>query len=404
MNAADPFATPEVELLLLCARRARSVAEAATVKRLAAGPLDWRFVLGMASRHRVLALLHSSLSCEGCLELIPPAARQTLHSAVRECIGQSLALTAELVRILREFESAGIPAIPCKGPVVAMAAYGDISYRSFCDLDILVPEAYFHSAYQTLSAAGYRPEFRLSSKQEKVYLDNECAMQFRNDVRGHIVELHWRFFERNASVHLPVASFSQRATQVSLPGMPVRSLAPEDQILYLCVHGAKHRWERLEWIACVAEIARRNPRLDWPATFERAERYRVYRFLKVGLLLAASLLGAELPAPVLARLTSDSRARELADWVKGQLLAPPCVESHYQERATRYLYMMRSRESWLDRARILFRSAIRPPHPSAHEWMNLPPRLAFLHHVFRPVRLLGEYSMVAWKHYLGSSR
>jgi hypothetical protein len=45
-------------------------------------------------------------------------------------------------------------------------------------------------------------------------------------------------------------------------------------------------------------------------------------------------------------------------------------------------------------------SAIRSPHPFANEWMNLPPRLAFLHRIFRPVRLLGEYGMVAWKHYV----
>ncbi len=62
--------------------------------------------------------------------------------------------------------------------------------------------------------------------------------------------------------------------------------------------------------------------------------------------------------------------------------------------------MMRSRERWSDRARILFYSAIRPPHPEANEWIQLPPRLAFLHRIFRPVRLLTEYSLVAWRHYV----
>lgn len=400
MTAADSFARPEAELLLLSARRARTAEQSAEVKRLLAEPLDWRFILSMASRHRILALLYASLKSESCLETVPPSFRSALHSAVRESIGQSLALSAELARILREFERAGIPAIPCKGPVVAMEAYGDLSYRSFCDLDILVPESHFHIAHQALGAMGYRAGLRLSARQEEAYLNNECALQFRNDARGHIVELHWRFCERNASVYLPVAAFWQRSKRVSLPGITVPSLAIEDLVLYLCVHGAKHRWERLEWIACVAEIVRRHPEIDWQAIFERAGQYRVARLLHVGLQLAASLLGAELPEPVMRRLAGDDRARTLADAVRAELFAPASVETHYQQRATRYLFMMRSRECWADRARILFFSAIRPPHPSASEWIHLPPRLAFLHRIFRPVRLLGEYSMVAWKHYL----
>lgn len=400
MTVSTAVSSPEAELLLLCARRTRTAQESADLERLLGLELNWRFLLSMANRHRVLALLYASLKSEGRLELVPGDARQALHSAARESIGQSLALTVELVRILREFERQGIPAIPCKGPVVAMVAYGDLSYRSFCDLDILVPESHFHIADRALVALGYRAGIRLSAKEEESYLNNECALPFRNDARGHIVELHWRLCERNASVHLPVGALWQRVTPVGLPGMNVSSLAPEDLVLYLCVHGAKHRWERLEWVVCVAEIIRRHPELDWQAIFERADRYRIARLLRVGLHLASSILGVELPAAVMERVAADPSARTLAESVKGDWFVPAQVETHYQERATRYLFMMRSREKWADRARILFYSAVRPPHPSAHEWIDLPPRLAFLHRIFRPVRLLGEYSAVAWKHYL----
>ena len=109
----------------------------------------------------------------------------------------------------------------------------------------------------------------VSAQEEENFLNHECALPFRNDASGHIVELHWRLCERNASVHLPVGALWQRVTPVALPGMTVSSLAPEDLVLYLCVHGAKHRWERLEWVACVAEIVRNNADLDWHAIFEK---------------------------------------------------------------------------------------------------------------------------------------
>jgi hypothetical protein len=280
------------------------------------------------------------------------------------------------------------------------AGIRDLSYRSVGDLDILVPESHFHIAHRALVRLGYRAGIRLSAQEEESFLNHECALPFRNDASGHIVELHWRLCERNASVHLPVGALWQRVTPVALPGMTVSSLAPEDLVLYLCVHGAKHRWERLEWVACVAEIVRNNADLDWHAIFERADRYRVARLLRVGLHLASSVLGVELPEPVIERVESDPRARALAESVTTEWFVPASVETHYQARAARYLFMMRSREHWADRARILFYSAIRPPHSSSHEWIDLPPRLVFLHRILRPVRLLGEYSAVAWKHYL----
>jgi len=400
VSAFNPPLKPEIELLLLCARRTRSPQQSSAMRGLLALPMDWRFLLSMANRHRLLTLLYAGLKSESCLQFVPSTSRDALHSAARESVGQTLALTRELVRILQEFACKGIPAIPCKGPVVGMLAYGDLSYRSFCDLDILVPDSHFHIAQRVLGSLGYRAMLRLSAKQEEVYLNNECAMPFRSDANGHVVELHWRLCERNASVRLPISAFWQRAISIPLLGMAVPSLAPEDLVLYLCVHGAKHRWERIEWVASIAEIVRRHSELDWQATFERADRYRVARLLRVGLHLVASLPGVELPEPVRPRLDVDPGARALAESVREEWFVPASTATHYQRRAVRYMFMMRCREHWADRLRILFYSAIRPPHPSAVEWIDLPPRLAFLNRIFRPVRLLGEYSAVAWKHYV----
>jgi len=38
--------------------------------------------------------------------------------------------------LLDLFSEPQIPAIPCKGPVLAASAYGNLALRQFCDLDI----------------------------------------------------------------------------------------------------------------------------------------------------------------------------------------------------------------------------------------------------------------------------
>ncbi len=395
-----PRVQPEMTLLLLCARRRFSPPQAAALRGILEKPLDWRYTLNAASHHGLLALLLASLKSQDCLRLVPPDVLGKLQAAVREATGRTLARTGELTRILRAFTDAGIPAMPCKGPVVAVMAYGDISFRSFCDLDILVNKQDLDQARHQLTALGYRHYLPFNPQQERDYFKNECALQLRHEGQGHIVELHWRFTERNASADLPVEAFWRRAQPLRVAGIEVLTLCPEDLVLYLCVHGAKHRWERIEWIACLAETIRANPGLDWNSVFKKSKRYRICRLVNLGLHLTQTLLGAELPEPAVQQLEADRGVDLLSQWVKARLFSAAPDETHYQQRAARYWFMLRSREHWIDRFRIVLYSAIRPPHPAAPEWIDLPPRLAFLHHIFRPVRLLSEYGAVAWNRYL----
>jgi hypothetical protein len=47
-------------------------------------------------------------------------------------------LTAELCRLISLFAAADIAAIPYKGPVLGLFAYGNIALRRFVDLDVIV--------------------------------------------------------------------------------------------------------------------------------------------------------------------------------------------------------------------------------------------------------------------------
>jgi hypothetical protein len=58
-------------------------------------------------------------------------------------------------------------------------------------------------------------------------------------------------------------------------------------------------------------------------------------------------------------------------------------------RGSWYLYLLRSRERWNDRLRIVVFSSLRLPHPSSEEIVALPARLSFLYYFMRPLRLLG---------------
>ena len=94
-----------------------------------------------------------------------------------------------------------------------------------------------------------------------------------------------------------------------LRGHDALVLCAEDFLLHLCVHLCRHRFNGGVIALCdiAATISHHGDRLDW-ARFERlAAAARRFRYAFVPLRLAADLMGADVPAPVLASLRASRR-------------------------------------------------------------------------------------------------
>ena len=205
------------------------------------------------------------------------------------------------MRVLGIFQAHGIAAVPVKGPSACLVcAYGNLGLRAYNDLDILISEADVAKARDLLIAEGYHSNFVPTPSQEAAVL--EIAREYKLFHAGHdiLIELQWRLIEEQFSVPFDQGRMRANLHPVCIAGATVMSLAPEDMLLFLCVHGAKHQWSRLGWICDVAEHIRSNPQMDWKAIVRQAESLYARRMLLLGLLLAGELVGAKIPEDVLA--------------------------------------------------------------------------------------------------------
>ncbi|HXJ42843.1 MAG TPA: nucleotidyltransferase family protein, partial [Bryobacteraceae bacterium] len=237
----------EREFLLSCASAVHDEAARAEFRRLAERDLDWNYVLATADLHGMLPLLKSRLD-EFCPHVLAGTTAAELGRACLANAVRNLALTGELIHLLRLFEAQGIEVVPFKGPALAEQIFGNVAMRQFCDLDILVRPESVSRAKALLLARGYTPEFLLSPARESEYIRAEHALQFRRTEGNVVMELHWSFGAKNQAFPLSAGDVWQRLEQGQLQGTPIRVLSAEDLLLYLCMHGAKHGWERLEWI------------------------------------------------------------------------------------------------------------------------------------------------------------
>jgi hypothetical protein len=363
-------------------------------------PINWKLLLGEAHRHSVLPLLGYHLH-QYFWPQIPQEVRNLLTEASRECQWRNLALRAELLRILAILKAAMVPAIPLKGPLLAVEAYGNSALRMYADLDILVHKADLEKARQALEADRYVPSFRFTPRAYQGYIRQECVLPFKHSQRGIPLEIHWSLTEKYLSINLPIDSFWQRSVPTLFAGQTVLAFRAEDLLTYLCIHAAKHQWERLEWLSSVTGIIEAHPEFDWVAVRRMANDSGVSRFVRVTLLLANRLLQTPLPAPF-EESTDSAIVEEIVAHGISNLFGGMSKADDLQKRAKWYLFLLRGRERWSDKARIVIHSTFRRPHPSDFPGVSLPSKLSFLYYILRPARLLRTSMVLAWHNWRSS--
>jgi hypothetical protein len=194
-----------------------------------------------------------------------------------------------------------------------------------------------------------------------------------------LLDLQWRIVPRFYSIDFDVAGFLDRSDEIIVGGHPVRTLCAEDLLVVLCVHAAKHAWVQLSWLCDIAQLVN-SAQLDWNAIQQEVQRLGIERIVNVNLLLAYKLLEMPLPSVIGARVIEDPSTADLAD----EILPIIKHSAHYEtESAAYFRLMLRLRERWQDRARLLSRLIFTP---SVSEWnaVRLPKSLQA---VYRAVRL-----------------
>ena len=296
-------------------------------------------------------------------------------------------LAEELVSILGFLDSEGIPAVPFKGPTLAVKLYGDLSLRGFGDLDIIIGERDALRARHLLIDRGYAPEWVETGELNQFLREKHEMLLYRLDGKVR-VDLHWRFTSRSACLAGDPDRFLRHLETISIAGEEVRSLRLENYLLLLSMHAAKHRWVQLKFVCDIAEILA-APDLDWHFVLQEADDLGLKRVLGTGVLLAQCLLGAVVPTKLARDLKIDRTVKALAAQVCTQLFAEPGERWGLQGGIACQLEI---RERLRDRTKILLRYFSDKLKPSERDrgFLPMPKFLSVAYYFVRPVRIALE--------------
>lgn len=318
--------------------------------------LHWDRVFRLATYHRVLPALYTGLQER---PEVPASIQSALQARFVRHHRRTICFSAELSAIVYHFGAEGIPVIAQKGPALAHVLYGDSARREFGDLDLLVRPADVRRAAGALRGLGYEKNLQLSPRQEKAYLRSGYEYVFGRGAERNLIELQWNLLPRFYSVDADVENLFARSREHAFDGCSARVLSHEDQMVFLCVHAAKHQWAQLGMVRDIAALSRLG--LDWKGVLNEARELGILRILLMSLLLANHVLGADLPEAAVA----------LPEMTGCRGLVSPIVEDLADARElptesiAYFRFILQLRERQRDRARFLWRLTTTP---SVGEW------------------------------------
>jgi hypothetical protein len=308
----------EDKLMLLCSRTRMNDEIKSQIVSLIQQEMDWDYLLQRSYKHKLTTLLYWQLN-KVSHDSVPKDVMEHLKTFFLENAQKNLLYMGELLRILELFDSHDITAIPYKGPILAIQAYGNLAFRQFDDLDIFIFKKDILKVKNLLISNGYKIQFQPKGLQEKIYLKSQRDYQFISPDNSNI-EIHWNFIGLSFSCKHDIFKNPQTPKYIEINNMKISTLSDEDMLLILCVHASGHLWERISWICDITEFIRSNKNIDWQILIEKGELYGFQKILQINILLAVELLNLKVPNQILTDLNIKESTRNISSDIKRNLL------------------------------------------------------------------------------------
>ena len=221
-------------------------------------------------------------------------------------IGSYMKELEKVASLLKTFD---IDLIALKNSGITMGLYPYFGACPMGDVDVLVSKSRFREAHDILTKNGYTLKFRSPLEEDNIVAAEQGGggeySVIMEDGEHLWFELQWRPVagrwiqpEQEPSTD-ELISRSMEITESS-----VRLLSPEDNLLQVALHTAKHTFVRAPGFRLHTDVDRIVSTLDidWNLFVSRVENLKVKTAVYFSLDMAKSLLGTPVPAEVLDKI------------------------------------------------------------------------------------------------------
>jgi hypothetical protein len=270
-------------------------------------PIDQIALLPYIKTHRLVGFVYSNRLAP---ELIFQRKRQ---------IKRTFSLIKEIHDIELFLASESIDHVFLKGPLLSHVYYNDITVRTSKDIDVLIQSKDFLKADEYLLNNGYQKSenySNLTSDQLHLLFKSGNEVEYFHPQTGVQVEVHWRLF-RNKSLFSKKMDLIFRSKEfVTFKNVKYPVLGEEDLFLYLCIHGGRHGWLRIQWLIDIFYIHQQSESIALIKMYEDAKKEDLHLYVLQPFVLMAKLFSIEIPKEIKAKCVEHEKSLiPLTDYV-----------------------------------------------------------------------------------------
>jgi hypothetical protein len=171
-------------------------------------------------------------------------------------------------------------------------------------------------------------------------------------------------------------------------------------LIYLCLHGGRHVWERLSWICDINEMISSREDIDWEQINKEAKRLRCEKALGLGLYLVNEFFGRRSPVLEWQSNKNNELFKELTLQIRDRLFSEEPNFAEINDRGwflEEKLFQLKLKERLWDKLKVhiyfndYYLRQIFSPNEADKDLLPLPPWLSPIYYVTRPLRLLYTY-------------
>ena len=349
--------------------------------------INQKNIIQIASKHGVLPLLYKSIQNLPSTLYSLPSLITELKAHYQSITKKNILMSAELIAIMKLLKENGIEALGFKGPLLSKIAYGDITLRQYGDIDILIRKKNRSKMMDLLLEKDYIPEINLKEETKDTFFNSVNVVGLYKKSTRVLIEIHWELLSKNYAIDWDEESLwsSQTGTTINQINIPMLSI--EQHLLYLCSHGSKHLFERLEWICDIDRIIMSNKNINWELILREAEKLGIKRMLYLGLSLSKEFFNTGLTEKIEKEIIKDKEIPELISKIIEINFSKNIAEGQSYKS---FILLWNMRENLSNKLHYIWFASFAAQYDD-FKYIQLKSHLSFLYSIIRPFRLITKY-------------
>lgn len=275
--------------------------------------IDMDTFFQLCCEHEVEGLVVAHLSKYGYENL--PDDWQLAYDTQKRKMAELITTAEQVATLLKEH---GIDMVVLKNGGIMIDMEPDYAKCAMGDLDTLVRKADMKKAHELLMEHGFHFKFRSEFEFEdfeEALKDGATEYYIEGKENDPIwLELAWRAIA-GRWIRRDLEPDTEELMDCSYlsPGSNVRILSPEDNLLQVSIHTAKHSYVRAPGLRLHMDVERivTKKEIDWQLFVSKVKKTRVKTAVYFSLLIPKQLFGTEIPDWVLKELSPGSLKKNM---------------------------------------------------------------------------------------------